>query len=475
MSNARARAKARQQQRVADAKAVLSKPKGPMSFEEVADLHFTGLPEPQQWIDRLGTNQQALSKVKLENRLHGVRPVVLSPLKKEEILVRELDKLERSVRVGVVLYPRFNGGEPPHPIPAKPWEPFLPGLSGNEANWREWEVGGRSEAARNPWTCGNCGTLNRPLYSNVVPSVAPRSDGLPRERCERCDELRGAERDYTELLGLERPERARQGVAPEAGDRSFCYCNVCRGFQEQDRDNWREHYYDGDRWALEGVDHVQASLDHDDDEPRPRTPAAGAAAAGQDAMAPPCRSLTVQRFHVENRPVYEKEEFHNARLPELLLANRDAVAVELGQRGMGDDGAVAVAKALHGNTRIASVNLSTNGIGYGGAKAVAGLLGLTVSALTSLDLSHNALGASGAAALARGLERNGALRSLLLDANQVGNYGAEQMVQPLTKNRCLVVLGLTANNISTAVGDQVRAALATGRHAKDVARLDVLY
>jgi hypothetical protein len=341
-------------------------------------------------------------------------------------------------------------------------------------NWREWELGGRAEAARNPWRCGGCGTLNRPLYSNVTPTFHVRSDGLSRERCERCEDLRTAERDYTELLGLPRPERVRQGVAPEVGERSFCFCNVCGGVQEQDRDNWREHYYDGDRWALE-ADNQAAERKKE----RPRTPLKHVPGErdGDDPvpLLSPVRSLTVQRFHVENRPVYEKEEFHNAWLPSLLAENKDAVAIELMQRGMGDDGAVAVAKALHGNTRVASVNLSTNGIGFPGAKGLAAVLGLTVSALVTLDLSHNGVGASGAAALARALDRNSALRTLLLDANQVGNYGAEQMVRPLGKNRCLVVLGLTANNISTLVGDKVRAAVAQGRAPRDVARLEVLY
>jgi hypothetical protein len=122
MADARARAKARQVTRATEAAASLVEHKTDMTFEEVVTKHFTGVPAPQQWIDRLGKNQAKLARIKLSNREAGVRPKILSPLAKEEILVRELDKLPAEERVGVILYPRFNGGEPPPPIPAKPWE-----------------------------------------------------------------------------------------------------------------------------------------------------------------------------------------------------------------------------------------------------------------------------------------------------------------------------------------------------------------
>ena len=144
-------------------------------------------------------------------------------------------------------------------------------------------------------------------------------------------------------------------------------------------------------------------------------------------------------------------------------------------KGLGDDGATAAAKALHGNTRVATANLAANAIGFGGAKAWAGLLGLATTALVHLDLSRNRLGAAGAAAVVRAVERNTSLRTLLLDGNGVGNFGAGQMVRPLEQNVVLVALGLTSNAIATEAGDKVRAALARGRNARDTARLEVLY
>ena len=96
-------------------------------------------------------------------------------------MVRELEKLERHTRAGIVLFPRYNGESPPRVPPPKPWEPFLPGLEGNEGNWEEWEVGGRAEAERNPWVCRVCKTKNRPLYAHPGPA--------PRETCEGCGEV----------------------------------------------------------------------------------------------------------------------------------------------------------------------------------------------------------------------------------------------------------------------------------------------
>jgi hypothetical protein len=251
---------------------------------------------------------------------------------------------------------------------------------------------------------------------------------------------------------------------------------VCRGQLDQDRDAWRDHYHDSGRWELpQPPPHSRAARG----QRRTAQDAAAAAANGVDPESNPSwvggRAPTVQRFHREPLPVFEKHEFHNARLGNLLTHAANAVTLELSMQGLGDDGSVATALALHGNTRVAAANLAANGISFAGCKAWGALLGLGVTSLTSLDLARNAIGASGAACLARGLARNTALRALLVDGNGVGNFGAQSMVEPLAANVTLVVLGLTSNGIATAVGDQVRAAVAKGRNPRDLARLEVFY
>jgi hypothetical protein len=75
---------------------------------------------------------------------------------------------------------------------------------------------------------------------------------LQVERCEVCTGLRTKDRDYTNLLGLPRLERQRQGITPGPGERSACYCNVCDGQLDQERELWKEHYFDSARWQVGG-------------------------------------------------------------------------------------------------------------------------------------------------------------------------------------------------------------------------------
>ncbi len=149
----------------------------------VTRLHFNGIKAPQQYVDRMG--RQAVRLARLRRSARGGSITLGGPregpyLSTDEILIRELDKLEPSVRAGIVSLPQYNGVPPPRIPPSKPWETCLPGLMGNESNWREWELGGRREAEVNPWNCGACGACNRPLYA------APGWEGAP-PRPERCE------------------------------------------------------------------------------------------------------------------------------------------------------------------------------------------------------------------------------------------------------------------------------------------------
>ena len=60
-----------------------------------------------------------------------------------------------------------------------------------------------------------------------------------------------------------------------------------------------------------------------------------------------------------------------------------------------DDGAIAVAKALHENKRVSNVNLNSNCISFTGAKSFASLLSLSTTSLMHLDLSKNEIGSNG--------------------------------------------------------------------------------
>ena len=98
-------------------------------------------------------------------------------------------------------------------------------------------------------------------------------------------------------------------------------------------------------------------------------------------------------------------------------------ALDLSFNDLNDEGVSAVCKAIQSNkeTRLVSLNFKNNGIGPGGANAVAAMVAVT-GALTSLNLSNNELcgltfiggtyTAVGIKAIANALRSNGALTKI---------------------------------------------------------------
>ena len=83
-----------------------------------------------------------------------------------------------------------------------------------------------------------------------------------------------------------------------------------------------------------------------------------------------------------------------------------------------DAGAVALAKALHHNSTLESLHLSTNSISDGGAVALAQALHHN-STLNWLDLTNNSISDAGAVALAQALHHNSTLVGLYLSDNSI--------------------------------------------------------
>jgi hypothetical protein len=92
------------------------------------------------------------------------------------------------------------------------------------------------------------------------------------------------------------------------------------------------------------------------------------------------------------------------------------------------------AKALSTNTTLTSLNVSSNQIGDEGAKALS-----TSTRLTSLDVSYNNIGDKGAQALST----NTTLTSLKVNENQIGTEGA----LVLSTNTSLTSLDVSLNQI----------------------------
>eukprot|EP00900_Chrysochromulina_parva_P005144 jgi/Chrpa1/14630/Chrysochromulina_OHIO_Genome00026421-RA len=79
-------------------------------------------------------------------------------------------------------------------------------------------------------------------------------------------------------------------------------------------------------------------------------------------------------------------------IADALLVNGALTALDLSSNDLKDEGVCAVCEAIQSNkeTKLASLNFKNNGIGPGGANAVAAMVAVT-GALTKMDLTYNNL------------------------------------------------------------------------------------
>ena len=122
---------------------------------------------------------------------------------------------------------------------------------------------------------------------------------------------------------------------------------------------------------------------------------------------------------------------------------------------IGDTGVLALAKAMESNSTLTELDLSRNDIGDSGAAALAEAMKRN-STLTRLDLHHSKIGDSGAAALAEAMELNSTLTRLNLHRSKISDSGAAKLATALETNSTVKQLDLSVNNI----GDSGAAALA---------------
>ena len=118
-------------------------------------------------------------------------------------------------------------------------------------------------------------------------------------------------------------------------------------------------------------------------------------------------------------------------------------------KGISDDGAVALAQALHHNSTLVRLDLSNNSISDAGAVALSQALHDN-STVQWLDLSNNSISDAGAGALAHGLHHNYTLESLGLSNNSISDAGAVALAQALHDNSSMQWLYLSNNSISDA-------------------------
>ncbi|XP_076798687.1 leucine-rich repeat-containing protein 74B isoform X5 [Arvicanthis niloticus] len=145
-----------------------------------------------------------------------------------------------------------------------------------------------------------------------------------------------------------------------------------------------------------------------------------------------------------------------------LLHQGSASELNLRHRGLGPQGARALASVLTSNVYIKRLDLQDNGLCAAGAEALADVLrknsiisGETLgpavaenTGLTELNLSWNHLRGLGAIAFARGLEANIFLKVLDISHNGFGDSGACAIGEALKANSVLEELNMRNNRIS---------------------------
>ena len=124
------------------------------------------------------------------------------------------------------------------------------------------------------------------------------------------------------------------------------------------------------------------------------------------------------------------------------------IALDLGGNCIGDEGAMALAETLSGQSAVLSLSLQNNPVGYWGVAELAKMLHGNAS-LVELDLCGTGIGNDQAAHIAFALKNNTKLRCLHLDENSILKAGAEFLADALKSNHSLRILTLSGNPLSS--------------------------
>jgi Ran GTPase-activating protein (RanGAP) involved in mRNA processing and transport len=143
----------------------------------------------------------------------------------------------------------------------------------------------------------------------------------------------------------------------------------------------------------------------------------------------------------------------------MLLSRAISVAgnlesLDLSQNRCGDQGTMAICRALKGNSRLLKLNLRQNDIGMRGGKEIGEMLASTDLRLRKLNVSWNSIKGSGAAAMCKGLSHNKFLHNLDASWNYFREDSALEMGNALACNRALQHINLEHCGVSdvAAVG-----------------------
>ena len=140
-----------------------------------------------------------------------------------------------------------------------------------------------------------------------------------------------------------------------------------------------------------------------------------------------------------------------------LKKNQDVTNLCIGSCNIGDEGAIALAKALKDNETLLKLEIHCNSIGDEGAEALSEMLKVNTT-LKTLNLYGNKIGDEGAKALANALKVNKTLTHFYIGCNNIGDVGADNIADMLKVNRTLNLLDIHSNKI----GDKGMEKIAEG-------------
>eukprot|EP00667_Euglena_gracilis_P000262 EG_transcript_262 len=201
---------------------------------------------------------------------------------------------------------------------------------------------------------------------------------------------------------------------------------------------------------------------------------------GLEALAAALKTNTVlQEIDISNNAIGDdgvqelrKALEHNETLHTIHLGDNvisDALRAEIRQL-LGRNRVAAALRRLIEEPGTEMLDLSSEGMGDSGARAVAAML-RTNTGLRAVDLRWNNIGPDGAKALASALRTNGTLQVLYLDRNALGNDGARALRNALKDNKTLQRIDLDGNGISGRLCAEIRQLMALRRVAAALWRL----
>ncbi|XP_077894950.1 leucine-rich repeat-containing protein 74B isoform X2 [Ictidomys tridecemlineatus] len=191
---------------------------------------------------------------------------------------------------------------------------------------------------------------------------------------------------------------------------------------------------------------------------------AGVPEADKDSEADSDSDLETEDIHGLREPIRDALHLGSCQaygiVPTIYFLNQGcAPELKLRHRGLGPQGAWALASMLISNPYIKRLDLQDNGLCVAGAEALAYVLSKN-SSICDVDLSENQIGVAGAQALCAALKVNQAVQKIQLAGNSLEEKAAQYLAELLLVHTGLKSLDVSYNQLNDQAGETLGPALA---------------